>query len=47
MPPQCCLAGGDASWALYDHGLPKERIRDAIAHTVVLVLEDLRKQARK
>jgi len=41
------LAGGDAGWALYDHGLPKERIPDAIAHTVELIVEDLRKKARR
>ena len=41
------LAGGDASWALYDHGLPKDRIPDAIAHTVDLIVDDLRKQGRR
>ncbi|HYD87670.1 MAG TPA: TetR/AcrR family transcriptional regulator [Vitreimonas sp.] len=41
------LAGGDASWALVDHGLSKERAPDAIAHTVALVVADLRAQVRK
>lgn len=41
------LAGGDASWAMVDQGLPKERVPDAIAHTVELIVEDLRKKARK
>lgn len=36
------LSGADASWAMYDHGLPKARIPDAIAHVVELVLADLR-----
>lgn len=40
------LAGADASWALVDHGLPKERAPDAIAHVVQLVLADLRKAKR-
>lgn len=39
------LAGGDASWALVDHGLPKERAPDAIAHVVELVVADLRAKA--
>jgi AcrR family transcriptional regulator len=41
------LSGGDASWTLHDHGLPLERVPDAIAHTVELVVEDLRKKAKK
>ncbi len=41
------LAGGDASWALVDHGLAKERAPDAIARVVELVLADLRAQVRK
>jgi AcrR family transcriptional regulator len=41
------LAGGDAGWALYDQGLPKARVPDAIAHTVKLIIDDLRKCARK
>jgi len=41
------LAGGDASWSLYDHGLPAERIPDAIAHTVELIVADLRGKAQK
>jgi len=41
------LAGGDAGWAMVDQGLPKERVPDAIAHTVELIVEDLRKNARK
>jgi AcrR family transcriptional regulator len=41
------LSGADASWALVDHGLPKERVPDAIAHTVELVVRDLRAKAKK
>ena len=41
------LSGGDASWTLADQGLPLERVPDAIAHTVELVVADLRRQARK
>jgi AcrR family transcriptional regulator len=40
------LAGADASWALVDHGLPKERAPDAIARVVELVLADLRKAGK-
>lgn len=41
------ISGADASWALYDHGLPADRIPDAIANTVQLIVDDLRKKARK
>lgn len=41
------LSGADASWALVEHGLPKERAPEAIARTVELVVADLRKQVRK
>lgn len=41
------LSGADASWGLYDHGLAKERIPDAIAHNVALVVADLRAQAAR
>lgn len=41
------MSGADTSWALYDHGLPPERIPDVIAHTVDLIVADLRKQAKK
>lgn len=40
------LAGGDASWTLVDHGLAPERAPDAIAHTVELIVEDLRAKVR-
>jgi hypothetical protein len=37
------LSGADASWPLHDsYGLPLERIPDVIAHTVELILRDLR-----
>lgn len=37
------LSGADASWPLYDsYGLPLERIPDVIAHTVELIIRDLR-----
>lgn len=41
------LAGGDASWAVHDQGLPIERVPDAIAHIVELILADLRAKAKK
>ncbi len=35
--------GADASWPLHDsYGLPLERIPDVIAHTVELIIRDLR-----
>lgn len=40
------LSGADASWSMHDHGLPIERVPDAIARMVTLVLGDLRKKAR-
>lgn len=40
------LSGADASWSMHDlYGLPLSRIPDAIAHTVQLVIDDLRRQA--
>ena len=37
------LSGADASWPLHDsYGLPLERIPDVIAHTVELIIRDLR-----
>ncbi len=37
------LSGADAPWPLHDsHGLPLERIPDVIAHTVELIIHDLR-----
>jgi hypothetical protein len=37
------LPGADASWPLHDsYGLPLERIPDVIAHTVELIIRDLR-----
>ncbi|MBL8531411.1 MAG: TetR/AcrR family transcriptional regulator [Hyphomonadaceae bacterium] len=41
------LSGADASWRLHDHGLPLERIPEAIAHNVELILADLRAKAKK
>jgi hypothetical protein len=41
------LSGGDASWTLVDQGLPVERVPDAIAQTVELVVADFRKRLRK
>jgi len=41
------LSGLDASWMMHDlYGLPIERIPDAIANTVRLVVDDLRTQAQ-
>lgn len=40
------LSGADASWPLHDHGLPLDRIPDVIAHTVALIVADLRGKAR-
>ena len=39
------LSGADASLALHDHGLPLERAPDVIAHTVDLIVRDLRTKA--
>jgi AcrR family transcriptional regulator len=37
------LSGADASWPLHDsYGLPLERVPDVIAHTVELIIRDLR-----
>ncbi len=37
------LSGADASWPLHDsYGLPLERIPDVIAHTIELIIRDLR-----
>jgi len=41
------LSGADASWALVDQGLPAARAPGAIARAVELIVEDLRKKARK
>ena len=37
------LSGADASWPLHDsYGLPLDRTPDVIAHTVELIIRDLR-----
>jgi len=36
------LSGPDATWTMHDHGLPLHRVPDAIAHTVQLIVDDLR-----
>jgi AcrR family transcriptional regulator len=42
------LSGADASWSMHDlYGLPLDRIPDAIAHTVQLVVNDLRSAASR
>lgn len=41
------ISGADASWSMHDHGLPLDRVPDALAQTVSLILDDLRKKARK
>lgn len=41
------LSGADASWPLHDHGLPLERIPDAIANMVALIVDQLRAKAKK
>jgi AcrR family transcriptional regulator len=39
------LSGADASWPLHDsYGLPLDRIPGVIAHTVELIIRDLRTQ---
>ncbi len=40
------LSGADASWSMHDHGLPLDRIPDAIANTVELIVTRLREQAK-
>ena len=39
------LSGADASWTMHDHGLPLDRIPDAVARTVQLVVDDLQAAA--
>jgi AcrR family transcriptional regulator len=39
------LSGADATWAMHDHGLPLDRVPDAIAHVVQLIVDDLRAAA--
>jgi AcrR family transcriptional regulator len=41
------LSGGDATWTLHDQGLPLERVPDAVAHIVALIVADLRGKAKK
>ena len=41
------LSGADTSWAMHDYGLPLDRIPDAIAHTVQLVVDDLQAAAAR
>jgi AcrR family transcriptional regulator len=41
------LSGADASWPLYDHGLPLERIPGVIANTVELIVKQLRVEAKR
>lgn len=42
------LSGANASWSMHDlYGLPLDRIPDAIAHTVQLVVDDLRRPPSK
>ena len=37
------LSGADASWPLHEsYGLPLDRVPDVIAHTVDLIIRDLR-----
>lgn len=40
------LSGGDASWMVHDQGLPIERVPDAIAAAVQVIVDDLKSQAR-
>lgn len=40
------LSGADASWPLYDHGLPVDRVPEVIANTVLLIVTQLREQAK-
>jgi AcrR family transcriptional regulator len=41
------LSGADASWPLYDQGLPLERIPGVIANTVELIVKQLRVEAKR
>jgi len=41
------LSGADASWPLHDHGLPLERIPEAISNTVELIVNQLRSKAKR
>ena len=39
------LSGADATWTMHDHGLALDRVPGAIAHTVQLIVDDLRAAA--
>lgn len=41
------MAGADFSWTMHDYGLPLERIPDAIARTVQLIVDDLQAAAAR
>lgn len=41
------LSGADVSWTMHDYGLPLDRIPDAIARTVQLVVDDLQAAAAR
>ena len=41
------MAGADFSWTMHDHGLPLDRIPDAIARTVQLIVDDLQAAAAR
>jgi hypothetical protein len=42
------LSGVDAAWPMHDlYGLPLDRVPDAIAHTVELIVADLRAAAAR
>jgi hypothetical protein len=40
------LSGGDASWMVHDQGLSVERVPDAIAGAVQVIVDDLKAKAR-
>jgi hypothetical protein len=41
------MAGADFSWTMHDRGLPTDRIPGTIAHTVQLIVDDLRAAAAR
>ena len=39
------MSGAEFSWTMHDHGLPLDKIPDAIARTVQLIVDDLQAAA--
>jgi hypothetical protein len=46
-PTLLSMSGADFTWTMYHHGLPLDRIPDAIAQTVQLIVDDLQAAAAR